>query len=273
MLATLGGCAGGPQNPSFPLTTKQADADLAEMHEHPVPLARPVVVLGGYNDPGVAASTIRDVLERAVGDDKFVLVSFGDAKTFAECRARVIEAVEKAYPDGTTLPSGRRETVEVDVVANSLGGLVGRYAAMWPADAVDPATDAADPTANTRLYVRRMFTLLAPHQGAAMADPKSDDELMRDMAIGSAFIAMLDTNLPSGNYELVSYGRLGDLMVGVEHTAPPGVTPHWVPGHAIEPSHLSAFGDRRILADIARQLRGEPPYTIDPPSPIPTDGH
>jgi hypothetical protein len=72
-------------------------------------------------------------------------------------------------------------------------------------------------------------------------------------------------------YELVPYVRLGDSIVGPEHAAPEGQTPWWVPLPAAETAHIGAFGDARILADIARRLRDERPLTEDPPAPLPTD--
>ena len=48
-----------------------------------------------------------------------------------------------------------------------------------------------------------------------------------DMRAGSKFLAELDEALPSAEYDMYSYARLGDWIVGVENTAPPGRTAWW----------------------------------------------
>jgi hypothetical protein len=42
-----------------------------------------------------------------------------------------------------------------------------------------------------------------------------------------------------------------------------------VPGKPFQDAHLMAMADPRIIADVARRLRGEPPLTSDPPEPLP----
>ncbi len=71
------------------------------------------------------------------------------------------------------------------------------------------------------------------------------------------------------DYELIPYARLCDHVVHANNTAPPGYTPWWVPAILFEDSHVLAVKDPRILTDILRRLRGEPPVTVPPPAPLP----
>ena len=43
----------------------------------------------------------------------------------------------------------------------------------------------------------------------------------------------------------------------------------WVANDPLQSAHLGAFTDPRILADIARRLRDESPYTTYPPDHLP----
>ena len=90
----------------------------------------------------------------------------------------------------------------------------------------------------------------------------------RDMMLGSAFLKYLDNDVEI-DYELVPYARLCDAAVGEKNTAPPGDTPWWVSALPFEDSHVDAIRDPRILTDITRRLRGEPPVTVPPPAPLP----
>src|SRR5438034_5555155 len=121
------GCASLPKdtNPSFPLTVEQAREDLRRMANDPRPLRRPVVILGGFIDPGLGGWAIGGELRHYLPRDaKIISVSFLFCDSFDACRRRVIGAVDRAFP--TDDPN---QTVEVDVIGLSMGGLVGRYAA------------------------------------------------------------------------------------------------------------------------------------------------
>ena len=248
----LGGCGTAPRNPSFPLTMGDARASLRQMREDPQPLRRPLVVLDGFLSPGVGSAFVgSEVRKLTDDDDQVVPVSFFGCSTFDECRAAVIAAVDERFPSDD--PDA---TVEVDVIGLSMGGLVGRYAA------------AAKP-GERRLKVARMFTIASPHRGAIRADLPAMGQLHRDMREGSAFLAQLDALPTPPMMQIVPYTRLNDQTVGEQNTAPPGASPWWVPNTHLAPAHLAAPTDPRILADIARRLRGQPPFTIDPPAPLP----
>ena len=90
-----------------------------------------------------------------------------------------------------------------------------------------------------------------------------------DLRRGSQFLRTLSANEDPSSYELYSYVRLGDALVGTANASPPGRQAWWVPTPPLEDAHLTAFRDPRIVADIARRLRGEEPFATDPPQPLP----
>jgi pimeloyl-ACP methyl ester carboxylesterase len=195
---------------------------------------------------------------RLTGDRRVIGVSFLWCGDFDACRRDVIAAVDKAFPSDDP-----NWTTEVDVVGVSMGGLVGRYAAVTP---------AADPDAR-RLRMARLFTIGTPHRGAALAVLPTLHQLQIDMRADSRFLRRLDA-AESGDdtapsYQVVPYVRLGDSIVGAANSAPFGMTPYWVPGEAFQDSHMMAITDARIIADMARRLRGETPLAQDPPQPLP----
>lgn len=253
LLPLLTGCAA--DNPSFDLSENQARQALEEMARDPKPLPRPLIIVAGYGDPGFADAHLAETMGRSLEDDRIARVSFSGAKTFDDCRQLLLESVEAQFPGPDT---GR--TIEVDVVANSMGGVIARY--------------AADPAVGDRyLWVARLFTISAPHRGAEMARIPISNELLVDMRPGSEFLDGLNERSRSASYELIPYARVGDMWVGEENTAPPGQVPWWVPNRAFEPAHLTAYSDPRIIADILRRLRGEPPYTSEPRAPWPSSEH
>jgi len=248
------GCtADDPLNPSFALTLADSKLALREMAREPRPYNRPVVVLGGIYDPGVVASVLGDKFRRLSGEpDQVISVSFFGQGSFDRCRERVIRRVDEAFP--TDDPD---RTVEVDVVGVSMGGLVARYAAAPRADG------------GRTLRIRRLFTISTPHRGAQMATLPTIDRRTLDMRPGSAFLDGLDNALAAQDYLIIPYTRLDDAVVGEANTAPTGRAPFWVPNVPGSFAHMFAMEDPRILADIARRLRGETPFTIEPPMPLP----
>ena len=311
-LGTLAACsADQPLNPSFSLTLDDAQAAMKQMKENQVKLRRPVVVVGGYRDPGIGSGNTKARVERMVNNPSVLNVPTGMTFTFDQAADRLVDAIEKEFPSDDP-----NWTTEVDVIGISMGGLVARYAAM-PVDGPDSkcataaradvgssatvtatssdrtdsssagasknsaartapvAPDASDappapaPPARKRLRVARLFTISSPHRGAKLAPVVFFDPLAIDMHGGSAFLAKLDAALPDAGYELVPYVRLSDEIVGENNAAPPGMKAWWVQNQPFQFSHLNCGRDERILADIARRLRGEQPYTTSPPAELP----
>ncbi len=254
--AFLTGCDTGEQlNPSFPLTLKRAEAELRWMRDHPVTLRRPVIVLGGWGDlMGLPPAYLAEQLRLAAGDERVISIGFGMCHTFDACRNRVINRVEAGFPSDDELWSR-----EVDVVGFSMGGLVARYTA-------SPQGDDETPR---RLRIARLYTISTPHRGAFMSKIIAPGQLARDMHAGSVFLEKLDRGLASADYTVVPYVRLADITVGAQNAAPEGQSPWWLPARAFSRSHTDAYRDPRLIAELARRLRGESPYTTEPPTPLP----
>jgi hypothetical protein len=266
LVTCASGCSGDcPRNPSFPL--KMADAKLAwkQMKNDPKPLDRPVIVLGGIYDPGIVAEHVaHELREIATPDAQVISLTFFEIHSFDHCAQKLIDAVDRAFPTDDA-----QRTTEVDVVAFSMGGLVAR----WAAAERPPLSDSEDASQTTaiarRLRIGRLFTISTPHRGAKLAWIPTFDQRVIDMRHDSAFLTALDAQ--STDYQLIPYARLGDSVVGAENAAPAGRNPWWLaPSFTL--SHMLAGHDVRILADIARRLRGEEPFTTEPAEPLPENG-
>ena len=244
----------GAINPSFPLSLADAKRALKTMAADTKRLARPLVLLAGYLDPHASVMVLRRRLGRLTGDDRILGASFVACTSFDMCRDRVIRAVDKRFPCRDP-----RWTTEVDVCGVSMGGLVARCAA---------AVSRRDASAR-RLRIARLFTISTPHRGAVRAEAAGVTQLQRDMRPGSAFLKRLEDSEREGAYPIYPYVRLHDRVAGAANAAPRGRAAWWVPNRPLQPPHVGAALDARILADIARRLRGEPPFTTEPPAPLP----
>jgi pimeloyl-ACP methyl ester carboxylesterase len=249
MLGALG-CT-GTMNPSFPLSMEQAKAAIEQMEADPMALQRPLIVVAGYGDAGIAEKYLKDHLSLSLRGQPIVPVAFGGAKSFAECRDRMIEVVDEhlTSDDPDT-------TAQVDVVANSMGGLVAVYA-------------AAPDVEGRRLRIARLFTISTPFSGADIANVPFVSKFVKDMRPRSQFIAQMQERLAGIDYQIIPYVRLDDTWVGANHTGPLDTPPWWVPTGPFTMAHLFAYKDPRFHADILRRLRGQTPFTIPPPAPLP----
>lgn len=251
----LAGCVStGPDNPRFLISNKDVYEDRRRMQREAVQLDRPVVVIGGYRGPSPIARLTAHKLERMTStrEDDFLDISIWFVDDSAEMVNKVVDEVAAAF--GTN--EDETETIEVDVVGISTGGLVARAAAI---------AEEGRPT----LRIRRLFTIATPHRGADLAERVAPDDAARDLRSGSEYLDRLNEVYAAGvDYELIPYGVIGDGVVGVVNSAPPGELPIWTRGK-IFGSHLTAQDNERILADIARRLRGEEPIS-DRGEPLPT---
>lgn len=230
-------------NPDFAITDVQARREAFRMRRQPTGLRRPVVVLDGYHQPApLSAGLIASRLAGLTGADRrhVLAISYPLAFRLNGLAEHVVRRVLARWPSDTP-----DRTVEVDVVAFSMGGLIAREAAM-------------DGPGRPRLNIVRLFTIATPHRGARVTTWLAPDAAARAMRPGSPYLARLDAALGDAKYELICYARLNDLVVGACQAAPPGMVPLWLPGPLVR-SHVGARHDLRILVDIARRLRGEAP--------------
>lgn len=243
------GCV-GPANPSFDVPMPEAEQALRELAERPARLDRPLVILGGWADERKAVDAMTAAFVPLLGPDEQMLgVSFADCGSFEAAREKLLGSVAATF--GAQTP--------VDVVAFSMGGLVARAAAKEHPD-------------GRRLRLVRLFTISTPHRGAKLADVFGFGPLERGMRSNSQFLAGLNGAGAAASaleYELQSYVLRDDWVVGDVNAAPPGATPWWLPPQPWTDTHNAAFGDPRILADIALRLRHEPPLSHPPPAPLP----
>ncbi|MEM8783830.1 MAG: hypothetical protein AAGE65_13375 [Planctomycetota bacterium] len=250
----LSGCSSAPiVNPSFDVSVERAEAVLAELRGSPEASRRPVLLVGGYFDPlGGEIASMNDELKANFGADAVLRKRYFMFSDFDRLRDQLIEAVDERFGPG----DDPNRTAPVDAVALSMGGLVLRYAAV--------------PSEGRRsLNLRRLYTVGTPHRGAAWATGISPDKLVRDMKAGSAFLIELESARSASEYELVPYVRLGDAVVGEENTSPPGVPVVWVDNLPWQRAHANAMRDPRIQADILLRLRGLPPLSAEPRTPLP----
>ncbi|MEM8834681.1 MAG: hypothetical protein AAGD00_02565 [Planctomycetota bacterium] len=238
-------------NPDFDLSIADAQRDLARMRRDRKPLTRPIVCIAGWRAwPLLARHNARVFRSVFACDASRVLpVSYFSCGSFESAARHSVSRVVNAWGEHDG------ETVEVDVIAVSMGGLLSRFASL-------PSTSAA--LGIPRLRVHRLFTLATPHRGAQLARWIALDSAARDMKPGSDRLAQLDAALERGEGvprdRLTPYGRTRDVWVGAKQTAPPGVEPMWVRTPWWSLGHLMVSTDARLLADAARRLRGEEPF-------------
>ena len=252
----LVGCGTGrvAVNRSFPVTVARATGILRYDAKHPRQLRRPLLIVGGFMDPGWAAPRLAERFRRWTGDERIAAVSLGFDTGWDACRRDIVAAADVAFPT-----TDANQTSEVDVIGVSMGGLAARYAAL--------------PSPGRRLRIARLFTISSPLRGAIFADlpPIDLHPLEAGLRTGSWLYRRLDAEPPAADdlYAVYSYVRLDDGTVGPGNAAVAGTAPWWVPTPRGEFPHDAAYTDARILADIACRLRGEPPLSRDPPAPLP----
>ena len=252
LLLAASGCAHHRLiDPAFPVTMAQANDQLKNFREDRVSLERPLVFVGGFLDPFLGVAVLRHTFGKHLdADAPRSGVSFVAWDSFDGCRRKLIEQVQRKWPSDDP-----QWTTEVDVVGFSMGGLIARHAALPLAD------HARGP--ERRLKIRRLFTIATPHRGANWAPLGIFNPLAQSMRAGSPFLGRLDAALPSAGYDLLPYVRRGDWIVGDTRAAPLSRAAWCVAARPLQFSHLQALDDPRIVADVLRQLGGQPGWGAD----------
>ncbi|MFT3787407.1 MAG: hypothetical protein QM770_14780 [Tepidisphaeraceae bacterium] len=248
------GCHSVPSvvNPSFDITVPQARAALEQLCTTAKPkLDRPLVICGGHWDFGFGPWLMRRTLSQYV-DGPILCVSFATIDSLQEGRERLVKRIETDLGKGDA-----NTTVEVDVIGQSLGGMIAVYSAL------------DDASLGKRVRIRRLYTICSPLQGAKEATwlPFDLFGYQRDLRPGSALCERLRTT--PIDYELISYARLRDRAVGEQYASLPGHPLWWVDTPADEDAHGGADFDARILLEIVRRLRRDAPLTREPATPLP----
>lgn len=254
IVASSTGCAGIWQtNPAFSLTSAQATAEWERMEANPAELERPLVLLGGWRQPPPVLWTLSSRMQKLTGADEsqVLAISYLFGGSIEEIAQSISRQIDEKWPGDRA-----NETIEVDIVGFSMGGIVARLAAKR----LGPGRGAK------RVKINRLFTISSPHKGAKSAWMAALDPAAYQMRAGSRLMRSLDGELKNGDFELVCYAHLNDLVVGATNTAPDGMQPIWLPGTLVA-SHFTSVSDKRILVDIARRLRGEEPFAQPGPPP------
>ncbi len=224
------------------------------MAQSPQRLERPLVIIGGFMDVGIVPWSLRQRFADLFGNGPIIAVGIGDCLSLNDCRRKIADRVNAQFPPARSGPLPGRQTVEVDVIGCSLGGLAARFAAL---PNVNPG--------QCRLNIVRLFTISSPLRGSSLADEMPVlHPIQKEVRPGSPLLARIEAE--PFDYQIDSYVRLGDKIIGPNNAAPPGRTAWWVDTPPFEDPHNGAFSDPRILSDIARRLRGERPFTTDPPA-------
>lgn len=246
------------ENPAFSISMRDAQADLDRMRANPVPLERPVIVLAGYRSwPMLVQGVCYRLFPVTSGElDDFLPVSYMFRSDIEEIAGLVTESVEKRWPSDSS-----DETIEVDVIGVSMGGLVARTASLPLGELF-----SEDEPRSKRLKIGTLYTMGTPHMGAVLAETIAPDRAARFMKPGSAFMEHLNSKMSAHDFEIVPYAHLNDTWVGATNAAPPGQEPIWTGGTHLM-SHFSITTDDRIMADLARRLRGEQPFGTASPAP------
>ena len=261
-LVALASCIHLPRhNPAYPATNAEIDSAIQAMQEAPTGVERPVLVLSGWRSPPLTGHQLAKRIRDLTGADQDQVLAIGyvwgsDIPAIAD---QVALRAADEFGSVVDPVTGDRRTVEIDVVAISMGGLVARTASAEPA-----RVGRAEPL---RMDIHTLYTLGTPHRGARLANWIRLDDASRQMQAGSHFLTTLDQatlNTPQGP-AIVPYATLRDSWVGATNAAPNGQDPIWVPGRLVLSHHLISL-DERILADLARRLRGEPPLA-EPSAP------
>lgn len=216
----------------------EARTQLKALAVQEVKLRRPVVILAGLGDVGLHAGRCRGELRKYIDSGEIVVVTFFGIDDLRRCAVKVIQRTHTSFEG-----SVEGETAEVDVIGISMGGVVARLAA---------EDEGVLKLAGRRLKVRRLYTMASPLQGAKLAALPALSRVHTQLRKDSEVIVGLNRQEPP--YEVVSYARRGDGVVGEANAALPGREALVVDAPGIEGAHWGVITDPRVVLDLVRRL-------------------
>lgn len=239
-------------NPKFPADPTAVATAERRLRDEAPELPRPVVILAGWRAPALSPWRLEDRLRRLLPRGRFLSIAYPLASSVQAAADAVVARLERAKAARSS-----EGTLEIDVVAISMGGLVARWMLAEPPRALAP------------WRLPRLFTLATPHRGAKLANYVRLDEASRQMRPGSDFLDRLHA-APLADTSLTCYAMLRDWWVGARNAAPPDRAPLWIDaGHPLERalSHFLIVQNRAVTLDLALRLAGQPPLAAegDPP--------
>ena len=215
---------------------KAARVELRKFEAQKVKLRRPVMILAGLGDVGFHANLCRNELAERAEGERLVVVSFFGVDDLRKCAVRAIKRAQLECGEG----------VEVDVIGISMGGVVARLAAEDAAVAKE---------AGASLKIRRLFTMASPLQGAKMAKLPALSRIHGQLRPGSELLTELSAREP--DYEVLSYVRRGDGVVGEGRASLPGRQAMVVATPLFQGAHWGVITDERVVLDVLRRLGQE----------------
>jgi pimeloyl-ACP methyl ester carboxylesterase len=209
-----------------PSEAAQADARLREMAARPVRLQRPVLLVHEWLDsPRRFDDMRRHLAECAVNSAAYVYPVSLDGSG----RLDVLAAA---------LADRHRHLGEVDAVAHGMGALVVRQAAC-----------------RHGLRVRRLLSLAGPHRGGHYVPLlRGAHDQLRDLAPGSLFLAGLNADSASRNFETVTFRIETDPTVPYASAHGEGNEHHELPLRLTADPHRSLPQDPRVIEMAVRRL-------------------
>ena len=240
----LGGCTytTGPSK-EYPLESEQIKAAVERMEADPKGVDRPVVVIDGWTMIG-GGPTIRNQMIRLTGGTEEEIINHSYLLIFSTLESnasKIIDIVEERWPSDDP-----EWTTEVDVIGYSMGGVIGRVAAMPPRD---------EKKQRKRLKVKSLYTISAPHNGVGwwLGWIFIDEMSFKTSLYAGGYRQWLDEGISDCGYDLICYGQGNDWICGW-NTAPKGWNPVRSTGTILF-SHTTSYGNFRALADIAARRK------------------
>lgn len=212
-----------------PVSRSQAVATLARWAQTPVPLRRPVLLCPGWTMPHFALDSFYRALLACTTNGR------------GSIHRRAIHLLRSLTRVANDLADCMQHQ-EVDVVAQSMGGIVAR--------------EAARKHHRVRLQISRLFTLATPHGGARIAASFIPHHQAQACRSGSPYLADLNDDPSSRDFPMTTYRLQGDIivprdsahLVGDEHHDWPRIA-WWMPAHS-----WSQWDERLVMVVVGKLL-------------------